>query len=100
MIYVNFFLMNPTMQMIKMVKKIIIPLLFLIAVITLDACKSSTSSDAAAMASKGMIPIDAITFKTGNGWGYSILVDNKVYIRQAVIPAVEGDAGFSSDEDA
>lgn len=34
------------------------------------------------------------------GWGYQILKGNKVYINQPHIPAISGNNGFKSEEDA
>jgi len=36
----------------------------------------------------------------GIGWGYQILKDGKLMINQDHMPAVEGNKGFSSKEDA
>ncbi|MDQ2721320.1 MAG: DUF4907 domain-containing protein [Bacteroidota bacterium] len=85
-----------------MKKRILIFLSFL-ALVTWS-CNNNHSDSAGstevAMAKQGMIPIDAVTFKTTNGWGYSILIDHKIFIRQASIPSIEGNNGFSSEEDA
>jgi hypothetical protein len=35
-------------------------------------------------------------YKIGNGWGYDILKNNKTYIHQPYIPAVEGQVPFST----
>ena len=35
-----------------------------------------------------------------NGWGYDIMVDDKVYIHQYCIPAVGGNKVFSNKQDA
>ncbi len=46
---------------------------------------------------------DTITyslFKSGDGWGYDILVNEKVFIHQPFIPAVQGRFAFKSKEDA
>ncbi len=84
-----------------MKKKLVTVLLFIIAIVVFDSCKSDTSaSDDAAMAKKGMVPVDGNTFKTDNGWGYTISVNHKVFIKQTVIPAVEGNKGFATQEDA
>ena len=40
------------------------------------------------------------TFKTGNGYGYSITSQGKIFIYQPFIPAVEGNIPFSSRYDA
>ncbi len=39
-------------------------------------------------------------FKADNGWGYSIYINGKEFVRQAYIPAVEGMAHFSSEHQA
>ena len=84
-----------------MKNKLLTVLLFLITIAVLGACKSNTSADdVAAMAKKGMVPVNGYTFKTDNGWGYTITVNNKVFIKQSMIPAVEGNKGFSTQEDA
>ena len=69
----------------------------------LNACNDNSAAqdqNAVAIAKKGMVPVDASIFKTDKGWGYSIIIDNKVFIRQDIIPAVEGNQGFATKEDA
>ena len=44
--------------------------------------------------------IDSIDHNGNRGWGYDILVDGKIYIHQPNIPAIMGNNGFSSEEDA
>jgi hypothetical protein len=39
-------------------------------------------------------------FKSGNGWGYDVLVKNKPYIHQPYMPAVEGQVPFRSRKSA
>lgn len=39
-------------------------------------------------------------FTEGQGWGYRILMDGKVYINQPHIPAITGNQGFSSEQKA
>jgi len=40
-------------------------------------------------------------FNTNNkGWGYDIYKDNKLYIHQEIIPAIEGRKGFASKDEA
>ena len=38
--------------------------------------------------------------QTAKGWGYDILSDGKIFIHQNVIPAIGGDVGFRTKEDA
>ena len=98
-----FIQMMHTLQVIKMKKKLSAIVLAIISVAVLSSCNSNNTSGAetaAAMAKKGMVPINGSTFKTDNGWGYSITVDNKLFIKQSQIPAVEGNKGFATEEDA
>lgn len=79
--------------------------LTIIFIAVLSSCNSNRSKiaeaqNAAAMAKKGMVPINGSTFKTGNGWGYSITVDNKLFIKQTQIPAIQGNKSFATEEDA
>jgi hypothetical protein len=39
-------------------------------------------------------------YKSGEGWGYDILKNNKIYIHQPYIPAVEGQVPFSNKQSA
>jgi hypothetical protein len=40
------------------------------------------------------------TFKTSSGWGYDIIKDDKVFIHQEIIPAIEGFKSFITKEEA
>jgi hypothetical protein len=40
------------------------------------------------------------TFKADGGWGYNILIKNKIIIHQEIIPAIEGNQKFESENDA
>ena len=44
--------------------------------------------------------IDSIDHNGTRGWGYDIMVDGKIYIHQPNIPAIMGNNGFSSEENA
>lgn len=44
--------------------------------------------------------IDAYAFKTADGWGYSILINGKLFIKQPYIPAIEGVKSFATQADA
>jgi hypothetical protein len=39
-------------------------------------------------------------FQTAAGWGYEVLTDGKVYIKQDFIPAIAGKHGFATKEKA
>ncbi len=40
------------------------------------------------------------TFKVQAGWGYSVFIDDKEYIRQRFIPAIAGETPFASSQQA
>lgn len=44
--------------------------------------------------------IEAKTVYVGNGWGYEILVDKKLFITQRVIPAIPGKKAFTTESQA
>ena len=44
--------------------------------------------------------LQAVPVKTPYGWGYNIMADDKIYIRQDYMPAVPGKQGFKSSADA
>ncbi len=43
---------------------------------------------------------DSRVFKAVSGWGYEILVDDKLFIHQESIPVISGNKGFPRQEDA
>lgn len=40
------------------------------------------------------------TFNTSAGWGYNIYVKDSLMIHQSIIPTVEGNKGFATQQDA
>lgn len=67
----------------------------------MGSCRNHSSTpDAATKVKKDKVPIEGSTFKTDNGWGYTITVNNKLFIKQTEIPAIEGNKGFTTEEDA
>jgi hypothetical protein len=40
------------------------------------------------------------TFRVDKGWAYSIFINDKEYVRQLFIPAIEGKMPFASDSQA
>ena len=45
-------------------------------------------------------PYSVSTFKSEQGWGYDILIKEKIYIHQPFMPAVEGEVPFKSEKAA
>jgi hypothetical protein len=43
------------------------------------------------------LPFSYTVFRTGNGWGYNIILRNKVFIHQENMPAIESQAAFSKE---
>jgi hypothetical protein len=50
--------------------------------------------------SNNMLPVVVQSLKMPDGWGYEILVNNKVYIRQDYIPAIPGYKRFKTETEA
>jgi hypothetical protein len=44
--------------------------------------------------------VDSIELNGTKGWGYNIMIDDKMYIHQPNIPAVMGNNGFPTEEKA
>ena len=44
--------------------------------------------------------VEVKAIQQGQGWGYEILTDGKVYIHQEFIPAIQGKLRFKSESDA
>ena len=68
--------------------------------LVLISCNSNNGPVAAAGNHKDSMSISSAAFKTNDGWGYSIFLDGKVYIKQTIIPAIEGNHSFVSEADA
>jgi hypothetical protein len=49
---------------------------------------------------EGKIFLHAEAVQTVYGWGYNVLADDKIYIKQEFMPAVSGKQGFKSADDA
>jgi len=51
-------------------------------------------------ASKEMVKLELRPLEKSTGWGYEILVDNKIYIHQDCIPAITSQKPFVSRDEA
>ena len=49
---------------------------------------------------EGKMFVQAKAFPTASGWGYTIYVNDSLYIRQSFIPGLNGRHSFASREDA
>ena len=49
---------------------------------------------------KDSVNISASSFKINEGWGYSIFLNGKLYIKQTIIPVIEGNKNFDTEADA
>jgi len=58
--------------------------------INIETTKDSTS----------LVKTEIKVFQTENGWGYDIAVNGKPYIHQPTIPALPGNNGFKTKEEA
>lgn len=72
-------------------------------IITVALCNCNNNSAEKSSAEdvlKDSIRITSYAFKTADGWGYSITLDNKVYIKQDIIPVIQGIKSFATENDA
>ena len=49
---------------------------------------------------EGKVFLHAVAIQTPNGWGYNILTDQKIYIKQEYMPGISGKQGFKTADDA
>lgn len=75
-------------------------LLACFCVIALGSCQSNAPAISNIGNTKDSMSIGSYAFKTTNGWGYGITIDNRLYIKQTTIPAVTGNKSFASQKDA
>lgn len=65
---------------------------------------ATTGIDTTATSNKGPVPAQMfsvnVIFSDTIGYGYEILNNGKLYIRQPIIPAIPGNHGFKSKADA
>lgn len=47
-----------------------------------------------------LLKIESVAVPVASGWGYNILVDNKIFIHQEYIPAIMGKKTFANKDDA
>jgi len=87
MIYGHSILMPPLMQMINKRILLIFALFLVIVFFTVIFTK------------RGHF-YEVELFKSEQGWGYDIVKNNKTYIHQPYIPAVEGQVPFSTRQSA
>ncbi len=49
---------------------------------------------------KDSVKLTSATFKTENGWGYMVMANDSIFIKQPIIPAVQGLKSFATETDA
>ncbi len=82
-------------------KSIIVILFFGFGMLILLGCNNNkTEVPPLVTGSKDSINISAAAFKINEGWGYSIFLNGKLYIKQTIIPVIEGNKSFDSEADA
>lgn len=62
-------------------------LLFIVSFLLLTACSRKET-------------LKAASTKTASGWGYTISYEDKILIKQTIIPVISENKGFSSEDDA
>ena len=78
----------PSIRKMSIKKNSIIPALFLVIILIVIIYSKRGHS----------YEID--TFRSDPGWGYDILMNNKVYIHQPYMPALEGQVPFNDKQSA
>ena len=64
-------------------------------------CNVKTQQDGSYNSShKDSIKLTSATFKTANGWGYIVMANDSIFIKQPIIPAVQGIKSFATETDA
>lgn len=91
---------NPIQTKQMMTTKSITPYFIAILCIHLAACNTKTNNAYAKTINKNSDTVAVYTFPVQEGYGYSIFVDNKEFIRQDCIPAIQGNKPFVSKEEA
>ncbi len=94
MTYLNLILMQHLLQVTK--KNVFIAFvasLFIVLLIVLVYDPHKKRGD-------DLLPVNLTAIRTPYGWGYKIFVDNKIFITQETIPAIEGNHPFKSKEAA
>lgn len=82
--------------MIKQLQKTIYQLP-LILLMTMTACNMKQDK---APVNDEPTTVTARAFNHGNGWGYVVLLNDKLFIKQEHIPAIEGNKTFVKETDA
>jgi hypothetical protein len=79
----------------------IFSLLFLLSV-GFQACHGPALPDHSRSDAEKKVTLSVTAFKSDSSdtWGYEILIDNKVFIHQEYIPALEGNLPFANKRDA
>ena len=69
--------------------------------LVLVSCNNNNSANAEVnIAAKDSVNITSASFKINEGWGYSIFLNGKLYIKQTIIPVIEGNKNFNTEADA
>ncbi|WP_158563294.1 DUF4907 domain-containing protein [Chitinophaga silvatica] len=71
-----------------------------IAVIALVICAGGFYYRSVKQKADDMLQVEAVAFSVNGGWGYKVVVDGRTYIYQDVIPGIQGNQVFKSQEDA
>lgn len=75
--------------------------IFIVIIIAVCSCNSNGHHNTDENVDhKDSVNITAAPFKTADGWGYNVMVDNKVFINQSIIPGIQGIKSFASEQDA
>ena len=75
--------------------------IFITSLFVLLGCNVKTQQDSGNdNIHKDSVKLTAATFKTANGWGYIVMANDSIFIKQPIIPAVQGIKSFATEIDA
>src|ERR1700712_1581182 len=69
-------------------------------VIIVAGCHANTQHADKDSSHKDSVKLTTAAFKTDNGWGYMVMANDSIFIKQPIIPAVQGIKGFATEADA
>lgn len=86
---------NPKKPLIQWINNNWIYLLFAFSLVLFIYTRVTRKSDRSEW-----VQLTYTTYHTPLGWGYDILVNDSLFIHQQIMPAVEGNRGFSTQQEA
>jgi len=84
--------------MMESTRNLIVLVFVLFFIVIMPSCGSKIKEQKSAQ-EKGLV-VQVETFRSGEGWGYEIIIAGKTKIKQSMIPAIQGNIPFNSEKEA